>query len=497
MCEESLGSSTSLADIQVQHVLTEINVYVWEYYFSQHKMVSVLQPCSLYETEKIIENAPESLITLGYIHKNCEEQLNNMFARLNSEHKAVCEVLCIKNKAGRYDWKKFSCAIVSCCEDKPLKAIIVAEDIPEYKEPEQRYLQEKNLYHTLGDDLLACVQIDLASDEAVVQKALQERKNIEAHRYTSLVEESALAIVEMPARRRYLELFLPDALKASFIKGQTVIWQDCRFRLQNGSIAWVRAAVSLYEDACTKQIKGFAYLRNVDETKKRELSLENCAERDAVTTLYKRSTMAGMVNSILKKGTQKKCAILVLHLDSFKKLPLQIGTDYANRLLINLAQLLRLNFAATAILGRTSTDEITVFLPEIESNQWVQSKAEALCALVETPDLLIEESVKISASIGVAFSECITAEKFEKLYLNGCKAMAQARKQGKNCVRMWGSPANENTVAPISDLNNGNLLEENQLLISCMASLLSIQSFETAMEIVLGHIGRYYGAQHV
>ncbi|MDD3428755.1 MAG: GGDEF and EAL domain-containing protein, partial [Oscillospiraceae bacterium] len=84
-----------------------------------------------------------------------------------------------------------------------------------------------------------------------------------------------------------------------------------------------------------------------------------------------------------------------------------------------------------------------------------------------------------------------------KLYLNGCKAMAQARKQGKNCVRMWGSPANENTVAPISDLNNGNLLEENQLLISCMASLLSIQSFETAMEIVLGHIGRYYGAQHV
>lgn len=159
-------------------------------------------------------------------------------------------------------------------------------------------------------------------------------------------------------------------------------------------------------------------------------ALINESVTDPLTKLFNRKYMERYVT--LHADASQLCAMVLIDLDNFKAVNDTFGHDKGDEVLCQVADILGHHFRRTDCVARLGGDEFMVFLTGIFEREAVLKRIQEF---LKTFPLDIsqggEEVVKVSASIGIAFSEAEESVSYEKLYKSSDEAMYKAKQGGK------------------------------------------------------------------
>jgi diguanylate cyclase (GGDEF)-like protein/PAS domain S-box-containing protein len=180
-------------------------------------------------------------------------------------------------------------------------------------------------------------------------------------------------------------------------------------------------------------VRGLALnFRDISERKMLEEKLRQLAFHDPLTQLSNRNLFRDRVQQALTRAQRgESCAaVLFLDVDNFKNINDSLGHDAGDRLLQAVAQRIVQTSRSSDTVARLGGDEFGVLLEGIRTTAQVQRIADALIKSLGAPFVLDGREVRVTASVGVAFSTIDSSAK--ALLSNADLAMYHAKAAGKN-----------------------------------------------------------------
>ncbi len=164
--------------------------------------------------------------------------------------------------------------------------------------------------------------------------------------------------------------------------------------------------------------------------------LVNQRDTDSLTRLNTRACAERRITAALYAGS-KDAAMMLFDLDHFKELNDQLGHQFGDQALLEVARDVQGLFRATDVLCRLGGDEFLIFMQDIPDTALLESRAQLLVQTVQR--VMTDEtgrSVAITASLGIAYAQD-TGMTFDKLYRQADQAMYHAKGAGGNCFHVW------------------------------------------------------------
>jgi diguanylate cyclase (GGDEF)-like protein/PAS domain S-box-containing protein len=191
-------------------------------------------------------------------------------------------------------------------------------------------------------------------------------------------------------------------------------------------------------------VQGLALnFRDITERKALEEQLRQLAFHDSLTMLANRGLFRDRVQHALtlaNRGRQQ-LAVMFVDLDNFKNVNDSLGHDTGDRLLQAVAQRLVKSTRFSDTVARLGGDEFAILLEAISTQMEVEHLAASLIEKLDQPFVLSATEVRISASIGVAFSTQEASA--EALLSKADTAMYFAKAAGKNRFLAFEQPMQE------------------------------------------------------
>ncbi len=172
-----------------------------------------------------------------------------------------------------------------------------------------------------------------------------------------------------------------------------------------------------------------------------EKRLHHLAHHDTLTDLPNRLLFEDRLKQALSKArrSRRQVALFFLDLDHFKDVNDNLGHDFGDLLLIDVANRLRNCVREADTVARLGGDEFLVLLDEIESIPMVEAMAERICNVLIHELSQDDYSQKLSASIGISiFPE--DGINSQELMRSADQAMYKAKGKGKANYQFASAP---------------------------------------------------------
>ena len=150
------------------------------------------------------------------------------------------------------------------------------------------------------------------------------------------------------------------------------------------------------------------------------------AQIDGLTGLYNVGTTQELINErIKKKELHQTDAFILLDCDGFKFINDTYGHLVGNKVLKELADVLKHTFRSTDIVGRVGGDEFCIYLKDIPSIDFIQDRCSDLSDLIQ--NTFKENDFTVSMGIVLVREK----QSYESLFRKADKALYQAKHMGK------------------------------------------------------------------
>lgn len=169
---------------------------------------------------------------------------------------------------------------------------------------------------------------------------------------------------------------------------------------------------------------------------------------DALTGLPNRMLLADWLAADIQTSQRKnsQAAVLFVDLDKFKHVNDTHGHEVGDRLMRAVADRLRTMLRPEDRVIRFGGDEFVILCPEISSSSAAEKVAQRVIDIIEQPFTIGDDSMRISASVGVALAEH-RGVKPEDVLRDADVAMYQAKAQGSGHVTIFDRSMN-GTLTP-------------------------------------------------
>lgn len=294
--------------------------------------------------------------------------------------------------------------------------------------------KEKQYREAILRDSLAAYEFNLNGNKIVA--GFDEYKDSLGERlvasYTEMLDFLAGKLVLKEDIPGFLNFVSAGNLHKTLSAYKNEITFEYRRLGKEGRYIWVRATTDLAKDKATGEIKGFTYIKDIDEEKRTQLELQFRAERDSLTGLYNKGMTAKRVNERLSSLRGKYHALFIIDIDNFKNVNDSYGHACGDNVLCEIAERLTLSFRKEDIIGRVGGDEFIALMANIGDVDAVNAKAVEMC---DTMRSAIND-VSLSISVGVAVSPAFGTY-FSELYKNADAALYESKKNGKDSYTVY------------------------------------------------------------
>lgn len=160
--------------------------------------------------------------------------------------------------------------------------------------------------------------------------------------------------------------------------------------------------------------------------------MEHRAFYDSLLWVYNRSYCEMILAEQARVNTAPPFGVAIVDIDHFKKLNDTYGHDFGDKVLSQVARVLKNELVPHGIVCRYGGEEFVVFFPG-QSSAKVKAMMERIRKMVMA--LSLKKRVKITVSIGISERRSPAQSLFQVLKAAD-KALYQAKKQGRNQVRV-------------------------------------------------------------
>ncbi len=214
--------------------------------------------------------------------------------------------------------------------------------------------------------------------------------------------------------------------------GQDLDILDLRLVGKDGRYTWsrVRATRVLDDDGRPTHIIGAIY--DIDQLKTDALSMQQQAQRDALTRLLnKASTQQEISGYLSQRRSDAISAMLVMDLDNFKAINDIHGHFYGDAVLGQVGTTLRTLFRSQDVVGRIGGDEFMILLKDLPDRKIVEDRCTLLVDTLRTQLQKLTPELPVSVSVGAALAPQ-HGESYSDLYRHADEALYSAKRRGKN-----------------------------------------------------------------
>ena len=385
------------------------------------------------DTGRPIGNLADDLIEDRTLTGEALSVFRGALEQLKTGEKNQSCVLEAYDGAGKREWYDVVLTSIFDTTGKPVRAIGTIEDITRQKETEIRFAQEEQYRLAMMAEALETFVFDVTKGRYLYGYKRDEEQTSETDTaYQSELNIIVREIVHSDDRDKVLETLSLVSLKDRFDKGDARIEFDFRGRKGAGGETWLNCTTNLVINPETKDLIGYAYIKDITKSKRSELELKHEAERDSLTGLYNRNTSNRLIEEYLDRiDPNSVSAFFMIDLDRFKYVNDTYGHAAGDETLRAMADRLNGIFRQTDIVGRMGGDEFIVFVKDTQTQEAAENKADGVCRALKEIRISADKDYRISGSVGV----CIVPEdgtKLETLYARADLALYAAKKAGKD-----------------------------------------------------------------
>lgn len=270
-------------------------------------------------------------------------------------------------------------------------------DVSELKATEDKLRKEKERYRIVTE----------ISDEVLFEYEYKKDVMVLSERFTELYGLDYVIEGFRKNLNSYMRRIHPDDRKATvtqLLRTRRVGANDVQLRLQdvNGEYQWCRV---LYRAICDEN--GGPYLAigkisNINLFKKEIEQLERESKTDSLTGAYNKMATRDLIDDYIKAHPTGTHMLLLIDVDNFKKVNDTYGHQCGDEILTYVIQNLRNTYVSGEIIGRIGGDEFVVFIGDVKEKAQLLEKAQELHNLLHRPYRRGNQTIPVSASIGVA-----------------------------------------------------------------------------------------------
>lgn len=223
-------------------------------------------------------------------------------------------------------------------------------------------------------------------------------------------------------------------------------YKELRIKVDNQDYAWFGIQYTSIFNKYGQSIKLFGRIMNIDKEKKEMEQLIKKSQIDTMTKLLNKKTTELKVEQYLRKMPFNKLgALIIIDVDDFKNVNDSSGHLMGDKVLMEIANIIRHTFRSSDIMGRIGGDEFLVFMKDVTNEDQIKEKLKHLCDEIHLCSLNEKNNVEdnllvvcekdwngsISVSIGVAVQR-LRKYSFQDLFHQADQALYCSKEKGKN-----------------------------------------------------------------
>jgi len=180
---------------------------------------------------------------------------------------------------------------------------------------------------------------------------------------------------------------------------------------------------------------------DVTESRESQASLGRLVRLDSLTGLYNRYQFNEELPISLARGVRSglTLALLFLDIDHFKLVNDTCGHAVGDLVLKEFANRLKHSVRQTDLVARLSGDEFIVVLEGLHDQSEADSLARNILAAINQPFGVGEQTLTVTASIGVALNLASPEPNAMDLLARADTALYRAKASGRNTFHIWRS----------------------------------------------------------
>ena len=247
------------------------------------------------------------------------------------------------------------------------------------------------------------------------------------------------------------------------------LWQgEVHNRKKNGELYVQWQTVVALKDGNGNVDEYLAIFSDITEKKEAEEEIKYRANYDQLTGLPNRTLLHELLRQELQHSRResKKCAVMFLDLDHFKRINDTLGHAVGDLLLQTVSELLQETIRESDVVARLGGDEFIVILSDVDNATDISTVAEKIVSVLDTPLSIDDHEIRTCTSIGIAVYPDDGIEEGE-LLSHADMAMYKAKESGRGQYRFFNADmAKEIRSSRSIEIELRNAIENEDLAVA-------------------------------
>lgn len=304
-----------------------------------------------------------------------------------------------------------------------------------HKRIQEEQLKEKQrIQDALNADAFMAWKTDLKKGMVVEENGVKLKKPVTYRKY---LKENIFSQMKENGRKNVIGQLSERNLLNEYHQGKESF--NIQFKmLHQGKEIWVSCMIYLMRDDLEHHVQALIFINDIDEKKKKELELQERAEKDGLTGLYNAETVKIKVDTFLESlwAMEGKHIFALMDLDNFKEINDTFGHQCGDRVLKDVADTLRKKIRRDDIIGRLGGDEFVFMLLNVQEFSSVENIFKELGEELNKTYQKDGKAVTISASFGIAIAP-EQGSIFQELYRKSDQVLYEVKRTRKNGYRLY------------------------------------------------------------
>ncbi|MDO5112307.1 MAG: response regulator [Clostridia bacterium] len=351
--------------------------------------------------DKHMENAVEDILRRGAIADAYEEDFRAFFRRIDEGEPILSMDVPVMECDGRSCWYRFNATTLFSAKGEPRAAVVSCFDCTQQRERELAYAKWQLELASMPKEKTALFEWNLTKDlsDGEEGELISMFKNLPLTSFDARTATYASTMVYEEDRPAYEAMLKRERLIGAYYNNITHDGMDFREIKPDGGYRWMHLSIQLIPYPDSDDIKAYISIRDIDQSKREELSTLAQAESDPFTGALRQEIFSARAAALLRTHAEQVHALMVMELKGLQTINSVFGYDFGNEVLRDFAKSINLTLRTADLFGRIGNDRFALLTPNIPFEAAIAERAAAFCSSF---DRNIEGFVSVSLNIGVA-----------------------------------------------------------------------------------------------